>query len=102
MALAVKKEWPVVPATGKFANAPAEWPSPVHATFATHDGPSENQLVQFIRSSRIRSKVWFAISPSPYSEAAAHTTEGMPLWYLRDFNVLCFAFCHVPSINVSS
>uniref|UniRef100_A0A7S1IKH8 Uncharacterized protein n=1 Tax=Eutreptiella gymnastica TaxID=73025 RepID=A0A7S1IKH8_9EUGL len=91
MALAVKKEWPVVPATAKFADAPAEWPSPVHAKFATHDGPSENQLVQFMRASRLRSKLWFAINPSPYTEAASATKEVMRrqalagnLWYLPE------------------
>ena len=67
----------MVPATANYDNVPAEWPAPEHTTYAVTEGPSEDRLMTFIRASRIRSWIWFQLTPYGYNEGASMPTEGV-------------------------
>lgn len=97
MALELKKEWPVVPATANFDKLPAEWPAKEHEAFDLTNGPSENHPMTFIRASRLRTYLWFSFSPFGYTEAASTPKEVLRrsalgqsknLWYLPEQSVV--------------
>uniref|UniRef100_UPI002FE4FABA UQCR10 n=1 Tax=Euglena gracilis TaxID=3039 RepID=UPI002FE4FABA len=93
MALEIKREWHVVPATKKFADVPTEWPAKEHERFALPYGPSEGRIVSFMRASRIRNRLLFTLNPTGYTEDTYVTKEALRrqalaesknLWYLPE------------------
>lgn len=89
MALEIKREWHVVPATKKFADVPTEWPAKEHERFALPYGPSEGRIVSFMRASRIRNRLLFTLNPTGYTEDTYVTKEGV--WNQGNWNFFCLA-----------